>query len=152
LSDHWLDQLMRGEAGEPPAHIRAFKFDTTLKVLRWAPGEVDCAWTLQPEHCTPLGFAFGGFLACVVDQVSVFTMESEAVDGMVHLTQDLRLTYFRPMRAGVTFKVEGRRLNRSRTGAAIEIGVRDPAGKLCCKALMLETLRPLSEFPALSAP
>jgi uncharacterized protein (TIGR00369 family) len=149
MNQHWLDQLMANEAGPAPPHVRAFKFDEGLKLVRWSEGEVDCDWTLHTDHCSPLGYAFGGFLACVADQVSIFTMESLSPTDTVHLTQDIRLSFFRPMAAGVTYRVEGRAVNRSKAMVFVEVCVRDPAGKLCCKVTLIEQIRPRQDFMAL---
>ena len=91
-NEHWLDMMMRGE-GAPPEHARSLKFDTTLKLTRWEEGAAFCDWRLLQEHCSPMGFAFGGYVGCVVDQAAVFAMSS--IEGGFHLTQDMRLTYFR---------------------------------------------------------
>ena len=137
-SKHWLDMMIRGE-GEPPEHVRALKFDRTLRLTRWEDGAVFCDWTLLKEHCTPLGFVFGGYLGCVVDQVAVFAMSTMPGEGF-HLTQDMRIAYFRPMAPG-DFRVEGAIVNRSRASAFVEVSVLTPAGKLCCKATLRTQLR-----------
>ncbi len=137
--------MMRG-VGEPPAHVRSLKFDTTLKLTRWEAGAVFCDWHLLKEHCSPMGFAFGGYVGCVVDQAAVFAMAS--IEGGTHLTQDMRLTYFRPMAPG-DFKVEARVVNRSRAAAFVEVQVLTPEGKLCCKATLMNQIRDRAEFAAL---
>lgn len=143
--EHWLDRMMRGE-DEPPAHVRSLKFDTTLKLTRWAPGAVFCDWRLLQEHCSPMGFAFGGYVGCVVDQAAVYAMAS--IEGGTHLTQDMRLTYFRPMAPG-DFRIEARVVNRSRAAAFVEVLVLMPEGKLCCKATLMNQIRDRAEFAAL---
>ena len=144
-NEHWLDMMMRGE-GAPPEHARSLKFDTTLKLTRWEEGAAFCDWTLLKEHCSPMGFAFGGYVGCVVDQAAVFAMSS--IEGGFHLTQDMRLTYFRPMAPG-DFKVEARIVNRSRTAAFVEVLVLTPEGKLCCKAALMNMLRERGDFTAI---
>lgn len=140
--DHWLNMMMRGE-GTPPAHVRSLKFDTTLKLTRWEEGAVFCDWTLLQEHCSPMGFAFGGYVGCVTDQAAVYAMSS--IEGGFHLTQDMRLTYFRPMAPGA-FKVEARIVNRSRAAAFVEVLVLTPDGKLCCKATLMNQIRDRATF------
>lgn len=141
MSGNWLDDMMAGR-GEPPPHIRSLKLDT-LTLVKWEEGAVDCTWALLPEHCTGMGFAFGGYLACVVDAVAVFTMATLPGDWVewTHVTQDMRLTYFRPMPAGDGYTVEGRIVNRTKSSAFIEITVRTPDGKLAVKSSMIEQIR-----------
>ena len=140
-NENWLDKMMRGE-GDMPPHIRSLKLHT-LRLQHWEEGATHCTWTLLPEHCTGMGFAFGGYLGCVADAVAVFTFATLPGDWTewTHVTQDMRLVYFRPMPVG-DYTVAGRLVNRTRTSAFIEVDVTNADGKLCCRATLLEQLRP----------
>lgn len=146
MSPNWLDAMIAGRS-EPPVHVRALKMDETLRLVRYEPGAAFCDWRLLPDYCQPMGIAFGGYLGCVVDQVSVFTVSSLGMEDMLHLTQDLRISYFRPMPAG-DYRIEGRIINRTKSSVFVEITIQDLTGRLCAKASMMEMLRSRAEFEA----
>ena len=124
-----LDSIRDGTSTPPPC-IR------TLKIPRidgWERGRVWSHWTVDPEVFHERGAVFGGYISALADSELSLALATVLEDDEALTTADLRVSFFRPARAGV-LRIEGRVVHRGRTMAHVEVDFTGEDGKLVAKA------------------
>ena len=124
-----LDELATGKAKLPQAAERL----NMGALTSWEPGHVVKDWPLDQTLLNPGNVLFGGYLACLADQMVNFTAMTVLTDNQIARTSDLQISYFRPVTEG-PIKIEGRILNRSRALVHIVVTVMLPGGQLAARA------------------
>ncbi len=108
----------------------------------WSPGRVWCDWTVDGRFANARGVLFGGYLSAVLDDLGVSASETLIGDDQASVTQDLRVTYFRPAKAGERLRLEAEVVNASARAHHVEAKVARSDGKLIAAATVVVALVP----------
>lgn len=106
----------------------------------WSPGRVWCDWTADSRFANARGVLFGGYLSAVLDDLAVSASDTLVSDGETGVTQDLRVTYFRPAKVGELLRLEAEVVNASARTHHVESKVTRPDGKLVAAATVVVVL------------
>ncbi len=117
--------------GAPP-YISGTGLDEAIRYVSVEKGLFVVEWTVAMRLCHRDGLVQGGFVTVVADlgQAMAFWSTSEGPES--YSTSDFHTRFFRPLKAGHTYRVESRVINRSRRIGIVEsrfINIED--GKLC---------------------
>ncbi|WMJ68241.1 PaaI family thioesterase [Stenotrophomonas sp. 24(2023)] len=123
-----LRALIRGELPAPSIGqtmgLSAVEVDTGRITLEARPDE---------RHLNPAGAVHGGFAATCLDGAAALALLSTLDATTVHSTIDLGVKYLRPLKAGQTYRVFGRVVERTRSIAICDAEVVDDSGRLHAK-------------------
>ena len=108
----------------------------------WSAGRVWCDWTVDSRFANGRGVLFGGYLSAVLDDIGVSASDTLVGDGETGVTQDLRVTYFRPAKVGERLRLEAEVVNVSARTHHVEAKVTRPDGKLIAAATVVVALVP----------
>ncbi|MFW0783751.1 PaaI family thioesterase [Gordonia sp. CPCC 206044] len=131
-----LDAIARGEQVRPP-------FAETLHmpgIHEWGPGFVVSHVEITPSVFNSGGSVFGGYLACVADQVASQAVYSVLDDDHSLRTVSLQTEYLRPVPAGLLV-VTARVRTKQRTLARVQVEM-TVDDEIHCEARALVMLRP----------
>jgi uncharacterized protein (TIGR00369 family) len=127
-----LDQVrgMRdGRFGLAPMHalmnMRLVEAEDGLVVFTGCP---------QETHYNPQGTVHGAFAAAVLDSAMGLAVLTRLPAGTGHTTVEFKLSFIRPLRAGVEVRGEGRVLHSGRSLATADGRLLGPDGKLLAHA------------------
>jgi uncharacterized protein (TIGR00369 family) len=89
------------------------------------------------------GHVFGGYFGVLSDMTFCYTAMSVLNGNEGFITNDLRISYFRPASGG-TLHIEGRVVNRTRQSVHMESDFKNSEGKLLTKATGIMSVVPMS--------
>lgn len=70
------------------------------RLQRWEPGQVEASWECSANYLNSRGVLFGGYYAVLADAVLAFASMTVLDDDEIYSTQDLQLSYFKPVSRG----------------------------------------------------
>ena len=108
----------------------------------WSPGRVWCDWEVDGRFANASGVLFGGYLSAIFDDTGVSASETLIGEGEAAVTQDLRVTFFRPAQVGERLRLEAEVINASRRTHHVEAKIARPDGKLIAAATVLVAVVP----------
>ena len=106
----------------------------------WSPGRVWCEWTVEARFANGRGVLFGGYLSAVLDDLGVSASDTLVGDDETGVTQDLRVTYFRPGKVGERLRLEAEVVNASARTHHVEAKAARSDGKLVAAATVVVAL------------
>jgi uncharacterized protein (TIGR00369 family) len=106
----------------------------------WSPGRVWGDWTVDARFANGRGVLFGGYLSAVLDDIGVSASDTLVGDHETGVTQDLRVTYFRPAKVGEPLRLEAEVINASARTHHVEAKATRADGKLVAAATVVVAL------------
>jgi len=105
-----------------------------------------CVMTMRidTEHSNIYGNAHGGALASLADSTCGLSLVTVLMEGEYTVTQNLYVTYIRPVPPGV-LTTRGRLIHRGKTTALLEADIFNDAGELVAHALTNHAIRKTQE-------
>jgi uncharacterized protein (TIGR00369 family) len=104
----------------PPPFAKTMALDHGTRFTEVSHGRFVLIWTISPELAHHDGFVQGGIVSVVADNGQSMAFWSTSTEPETYSTADLATRFFRPMKAGQSFSVESKVINRSRRLAVIE--------------------------------
>jgi uncharacterized protein (TIGR00369 family) len=113
-------------------------------VQGYEPGKAWYDWDTDRRLLNSRGFLFGGHIAALADDICCHTAMTSLPDGSSAVTQDLRVSYFRPCSPeDGLLRMEGRVVNQSRNNSYVECELtRKSDGKLIAKGYAIVATGP----------
>ena len=108
----------------------------------WSRGRVWCEWTVDSRFANARAILFGGYLSAMLDDLGVSASDTLVADDQANVTQDLRVTFFRPAKVGEHLRLEAEVVNASARAHHVEARVARPDGKLIATATIVVALVP----------
>ena len=104
-----------------------------LSVIREAPGEVDVALDVRPDHMNLAGTVHGGMLAAIADTATGLAVRTTLGPGQMQVTGQLNVHFLSPARGGRILG-KGRVVKSGSRMAYAEADVVDEEGALLARA------------------
>jgi len=121
-------KVMRGEAPPPPI---GRLLGLVLKAIE--PGHATFEMKVDERHHNPMGTLHGGIYCDLADAAMGYSYAATLGEGETFTTVELKINFFRPVRAG-TLTAEAKVIKNGSTLAYVECDVKDQNGKLVAKA------------------
>lgn len=128
-----LDRIVAGEQQKPPV----VELLRTPGLTRWAPGEVETTWSVDPDFFSIGGSLFGGYVAALADQVGCHAILTLLPDNEIPRTVSLSTDYLRPIRDG-SVDIRARVVNFGRELINVAVEFRN-GGDLAATARLIAT-------------
>lgn len=93
-------------------------------------GEAVFRCTPDESSYSPLGLVHGGLLCTLLDSAAGCAVQSQLPAGVAYSSVEIKVSFLRPLRAGVTIEVHGRSLRVGGRIAFAEAHARDRDGEL----------------------
>ena len=131
-----FDRIKAQDVSKAPPHVQALNLYAG-RLTTVEQGHIVYEWDVDLKYMNPHA-VFGGYLATLSDQTCSFATMSVLEDHQDFTTQDLRISFFRPVTEG-TMVCEGKVVNRSRTQLFVEAEFRI-GDRLVLKASAIERI------------
>lgn len=112
----------------------------TLTLDRHEPRAAFLTWRPDDRYCHLAGAVTGGYVCVVADWAANAAMMTIHSGDDMHVTPDLRMSYFRPFTPG-DYAIEARVISASKSAATVEVTFTDDKGRLAGKATVNEAIR-----------
>jgi uncharacterized protein (TIGR00369 family) len=112
----------------------------TLILDRHERGLAVLTWRPDQRYCHLAGAVTGGYVCVVADWAANAAMMTVLAGDDIHVTPDLRMSWFRPFTPGV-YALEARVISVSKSAATVEVAFIDDKGRLAGKATVNEAIR-----------
>lgn len=125
----FLSAMQRGELPFPP--IGALIGMTAVSV-----GEGDVVFACTPDDSVynPIGVVHGGLVCTLLDTVAGCAVHSTLPAGVGYTSMEIKVSYLRPVTAGIRLLAHGWTVKPGRRAAFAEADVRDADGRLYATA------------------
>ena len=139
-----LDLIQSGTSPLPPVveHLRLGRLTS------WGDGFIEKTWDMDPTFATGDGSGaialFGGYMGALADQAAAFAAMTMVPDDQYFRTSDLRISFFRSVRAG-SLHIRADVVHRSKTLLHIDVNFSNEKGELLARAHAVQSLLAMNE-------
>jgi uncharacterized protein (TIGR00369 family) len=111
---HILDAIASGSLAANGLSSAAANALDMPELVSWSTGTVRAQWLLNPDYLNSRGALFGGYYGVLADIVLAFATMSVLERHEYFATQDLNLSFFKPIVAGTVY-FSGEVITRTRS-------------------------------------
>lgn len=104
-----------------------------MRVIREAPGEVDVALDVRPDHMNLAGIVHGGMISALADTATGLAVRTTLDPGQMQITGQLNVHFLAPVRGGRILG-KGRVVKPGARMVYAEADIVDEGGKLLARA------------------